>query len=479
MSASHSLFLLSLLLLSSFQAGSYESHQDLGDNRDFGGNRGRRGDSTSLTDDIPTTTLWNGEKMPLVGLSVENQFNGRVAKLTTEGLKDEQRIRLIDTSHATGNEESVAKGIRMGVKAFQEATGSKEEAGPVQVHVVTKVWYSYLGYERTRLSVQESLGRLEEAMSDPNVDLHVHVLLSWPRCYSNIDFMDCEGEEEALPDHVRQVGTAPHLDKENAWKDSWKALEEMYDEGILSGIGVSNFHQTEMEDLLELARVKPHIVQMNVWSLLNDPHLVDLCYRENIHIQVFDIVHGVLSKTHAVPHARHHLQMVANRLGKVASASNKNKGEETNYDSDITVSQVILKWLLDFGISVVPILPIPIDEGTLREYSAVTVSSIADLTDEYTEIVARSTEAVLLAKDLEEDAHVRVTFHADNRDLMLYYNPGPDEMQVGHILKGKSLEDNTHPGHTFRIYDFYRPDIYHDYTVEGQYGDHHHVHVDL
>jgi diketogulonate reductase-like aldo/keto reductase len=382
-----------------------------------------------LIDDIPTTTLNNGQIVPLVGLSVENHSNGRVAKLTEDGIREEHRIRLIDTSHNSNNEESVARGIRSGVRAFLDEanlslyrqrrvadadTDADTDGMAVQVHVVTKVHYTHLGYERTKLSVQESLGLLEEAAADPHVDLKVHVLLSWPRCYQNIESHDCDGEEEALAQHVKEAGPAPHLTDVDAWKSSWKALEEMYNDRLISSIGVSNFHQGEMEELLQMATVKPHIVQMNVWSLLNDPKLVDLCYRENIHIQIFDIVHGVFAMTKNVPHAHHHLKMVANLLGKDLSASSEDEQDEND---EITVSQVILKWLMHFEISVVPILPIPVDEVALREYSAVSVAKIPDLSDDYMNLVARSTEAVLLNEDLEEDAHVKVTFHADNRDL--------------------------------------------------------------
>eukprot|EP00529_Nitzschia_sp_RCC80_P023685 CAMPEP_0113496766 /NCGR_PEP_ID=MMETSP0014_2-20120614/30288_1 /TAXON_ID=2857 /ORGANISM="Nitzschia sp." /LENGTH=462 /DNA_ID=CAMNT_0000390693 /DNA_START=445 /DNA_END=1833 /DNA_ORIENTATION=- /assembly_acc=CAM_ASM_000159 len=458
----------------------------------------------SLIEDIPTTTLSNGEHIPLVGLSVENHSNGRVAKLTEEALKEEHRVRLIDTSHNSHNEESVAKGITAGVRAFLDevdltqyrttsgggdtttnddaATHNTHTVAAVQVHVVTKVHYTHLGYERTKLSVQESLNILDEAAADPHVDLKIHVLLSWPRCYTNIDSHDCDGEEEALPTHVKEAGPPPHVTDVDAWKASWKALEEMYNDGLLASIGVSNFHQDEMEELLEVAKVKPHIVQMNVWSLLNDPNLVDLCYREHVHIQIFDIVNGVFGKTSNVPHAHHHLQMVANLLGKDDSSSLAGSGDDMKVeenDVQITISQVILKWLMHFEISVVPILPIPVDEEALREYSAVTVSNIPDLTEEFMNLVAKSTEAVLLNQDLEEDAHVKVTFHADHEDLMLYWNPGPNEQQVGPILEGTTFEDNTHPGHTYRIYHFFKPDVYSDYVVDGDYGDHHHVHIEL
>ena len=56
------------------------------------------------------------------------------------------------------------------------------------------------------------------------------MLLHWPRCNDVIPWMNCEAEEEILPQSVRAVSVAPHLDKENSWKGSWKALEDLYTE---------------------------------------------------------------------------------------------------------------------------------------------------------------------------------------------------------------------------------------------------------
>jgi len=74
--------------------------------------------------------------------------------------------------------------------------------------------------------------------------------------------MECEKEEGNLPEYVKDAGPPPHLDKTNAWKNSWRALEDMYMEHeerrindtknsisggpYLESIGVSNF---ELEDM--------------------------------------------------------------------------------------------------------------------------------------------------------------------------------------------------------------------------------------
>ena len=164
--------------------------------------RGYTKQRDGLIDDVPTVTLSNDREMPLIGLGVGNLQANRVENMIYEGLKAENKVRLIDTAHASFNEKEVAKGITTGVKRFKN---SEKLDGRVQVHVVTKIWYTYLGYERTKLSVRESLEALGEAIKDPDVDLKVHFLIHWPRCYEGIEWMNCEQEEIDLPAVVKKV----------------------------------------------------------------------------------------------------------------------------------------------------------------------------------------------------------------------------------------------------------------------------------
>jgi diketogulonate reductase-like aldo/keto reductase len=427
-----------------------------------------------LIDDVPTIKLSNDREFPLVGLGVGNLQANRVENMIYEGLKSEHRIRMIDTAHASNNERSVARGITTGVKRFMDDTTTiKEVMGDndrVQVHVVTKVWYTYLGYVRTKMSVLQSLEELGEAMRDVNVDLKVHILIHWPRCHDGIEWMKCEEEENNLPENIRRL-PAPHLNKENAWKESWKALEDMYQSGdypALAGIGVSNFGIDDMEALIQMARVPPHIIQMNVWSLLNDPKLVETCNRNNVHIQVFNVMNGILGSIFNTPHAHHHLLMVASDLKKAMP-------EELA--SGVTASQVILKWLIQFGLSIIPRTS---NLDRLAENSAVKLAAIPDLDDKHLELVAHAVEAMLSGNDLDEDVYVTVTFHAKNQDMFLYFFMGEDkETQLSYIAKGDSFVEKTHPHHSFRLYNAYNPDVYHTYTVEGTYGEHQEIHVEL
>lgn len=107
--------------------------------------------------------LSNTYELPLVGFGIGNLQHDRIHLAVEEAVK--QGVQLIDTAAASKNEHLLAK-----------ALGGVSGGGDVQV--LTKVWYTHLGYERTLLSVKESAEKLGKT---PEI-----VILHWPRCNDNI-----------------------------------------------------------------------------------------------------------------------------------------------------------------------------------------------------------------------------------------------------------------------------------------------------
>ncbi|MGE6628804.1 aldo/keto reductase [Bacillus sp. NPDC077027] len=203
-----------------------------------------------------TKTLNNGVKMPGFGLGVFQIENGEelievVKTAITLG------YRSIDTASIYGNEESVGKGIQLGLK---EAGMRRED-----LFVTSKVWNADLGYETTISAYEESLKKLQLDY----LDLY---LIHWP--------------------------------VEEKYKDAWRALEFLYEQGKVRAIGVSNFQTHHLDELFKVAKVVPavnqveyhpkltqekvrtflkdHGIQMEAWSplmqgeLLKHPLLMEL-----------------------------------------------------------------------------------------------------------------------------------------------------------------------------------------------------------
>lgn len=415
------------------------------------------GKQSGSLEGILSSTLYNGVEIPLIGIDLDQTKGSETEELVIASLTGDSPIRLFDSSHVSQQEGNIAKGIVAGVHKLKD---SKRIQGRVEVHLVTKVWYTHLGYERTRLSVQESLRDLSPAIQDPNVDLKIHLLLHWPRCYVGIEWMHCQEEEDALPAAVRAAGPAPHLNKGKAWQESWKALEDIYGSkqafpNIVS-IGVANFKNGDMKAVMEESRVRPHLVQLNVWSLLNDPQTVHLCHQNSAAIQVFDVMNGIVTRASSTPHANGYLRKIAHEISPA--------------DDPVTTDQVIFKWLTSYGIAGLQVDP------------SLSLDGVLDLTDEHQKVVSHAVEAILTNTDMEDDIHVKVTFHADNQDMVLFYYPGPtdeDEMMIAYIKKGSSYDEPTHPRHAFRLYSAVDPHVYYDHIVDGYYGDAVDVHVEL
>ena len=406
-------------------------------------------------------TLANGHHIPLVGLGVGNSPYQHVSALVSEAIQNDKRTRLIDTSHASGNEDLVAEGIVDGA----ERLGQDEK---VEVHVVTKVWYTHLGYERTKLSVQDSLKALSPALKNNKVDLKIHLMLHWPRCYDSIEWMNCAEEEADLEDRVKNAGPNPARDPDS-WKESWKFFEDIYlsHEYPIESIGASNFHLHDLEHLNAFAKVQPHVLQVDLWSILYDSMLVEYCHKHDIHMQAFNIMHNTLTQPGTAPRAYNYIQKIANDLA-------------SEVELPVTPAQAVLAWLIQHGISVVPRTS---KLSRVEENSAVSVSTIPPFTEEQVEIMAQAVECYLTGDDMEKDIHAHVTFYAVDQDLMLYWmgeeGSEEDEVRVAVIRKGNSFNETTFPGHVFRTYNAYDKDEYLEHQVAVNYGEHQDIRVSL
>lgn len=449
--------------------GQTNLYRGFDNTRTRGGGR-QRNSNNGLIEDVPTTVLSNSVHLPLVGLGAGNLPAHLIETVIYEGLRSTNRIRLIDTAHASRNERDVARGIVSGVKRFKESQQLKNDAADpkqkVQVHLVTKIWYTYLGYERTKIAIEEIMVDLQDAIQNNNVHLRIHLLLHWPQCYDHIAWMDCEREEQNLPDRVRQAGPPPHLDRENAWKESWRSLEDVYQSTefpSIASIGVSNFEPPHIEYLVQSARVVPHLAQINAWNVVNNSPLLELYAQHKIHVQLYNVMNGFTHNMVDFPHAHHHLLMLANQL----------QIEDTD---NVDVSQVILKFMLQNEYSTITRTS---KLERLASNSALALERIPAMTDSQLEIASKAMTAIMNQRDMIEDVQVKVKFHAKESDLFIYWMKGDEEHQVAFVENGSSVEQSTFPNHKFKVYHAYEPDKYQTFSITSTYGETQDVHVEL
>jgi diketogulonate reductase-like aldo/keto reductase len=429
------------------------------------GSEAQVGSIVTYEDGMLMGVLSNNNKIPLVGVGVGNAHHAYVGAIVADAIQDDKKIRLIDTAHASRNEHLVVDGMLAGFETLLDGRDADTEK-KIQIHVVTKVWYTHLGYERSKIAVEESLAEFQPIIDNELIDFKIHILLHWPRCYEHIPWMECDKEEEELPDYVKNAGPNPSKDPDNAWKESWKLLEDMYlsDKYPIASIGISNFHLDDIEQMDSFSRIHPHILQVNIWSLLFDAQLVDHCHKHRIHVQVFNAIQGTVMKPEVAPRAYHHIQKIAYEMSD-------------EIDTVVTPAQVILAWLIQHGVSVIPRTS---RLARLEENSAISLANIPALSDMQVETVAHAVEAYLSGDDLAADIHVSVSFHAVNKDIMLYWQ-GQDgnEVRIAHVKQGEVFNETTYPNHIFRTYDASNKDIYLEHQIDANFGDHRSIRVEL
>lgn len=235
--------------------------------------------ASSLQD---TTTLHNGVAMPWLGLGV---FKVEEGQELIAAVKEAIRFgyRSIDTAAIYNNESGVGQAIR---EALAENPSIKRE----DLFVTSKVWNADLGYESTLAAFETSL----EKLGLDYLDLY---LIHWP--------------------------------VKGKYKDAWRALEQLYKDGRVRAIGVSNFHVHHLEDLLKDAAVVPMVNQVELHPRLSQEELVKFCAENRIQMEAWSpLMQGQLldDKT---------LQDIAAKHGK-------------------SIAQIILRWDLQRGIVTIP-----------------------------------------------------------------------------------------------------------------------------
>ncbi|MBC2002572.1 aldo/keto reductase [Listeria booriae] len=224
-----------------------------------------------------TKKFHNGQEIPLVGLGV---WKMRDEKEAIEAIQVaiESGYRAIDTAKVYENEEYVGQAIR--------ETGIAREA----LTITSKLWNADHGYDETLRAFDTTLKKLQLDY----LDLY---LIHWPVL---------------------------------AYKDSWRAMERLYNEGLIKSIGVSNFHQHHLENLFTTANEKPVIDQIEIHPLLSQKPL-------KAYLESQDIVHEAWS-----PLAQGGELLTNQTLQRIADKYN------------ITIPQVILRWHLNNGSVIIP-----------------------------------------------------------------------------------------------------------------------------
>lgn len=254
--------------------------------------------ATSLQDGL---RLPSGLVLPIAGFGTYKMKKGEAAGHVVEALK--AGYRLIDTAQVYENEADVGAAIR-------------ESGVPrAEVRVETKVWRSSHGYERTIKACNQSLRKL----GLDSIDLYV---IHWP------------GAKTGWP---LPKGTICPKDWTPALRNegTWRAMEQLYDEGKVKAIGVTNYSVRHLKELLKTCRIRPMVNQVELHPRLVQTELLDFCRQEGIAVQAYASLGSSDSNQQE--------NFFALPPVKAAAAAH-----------GVTPAQVLLRWALEKGALVVP-----------------------------------------------------------------------------------------------------------------------------
>lgn len=229
--------------------------------------------------------LSNHLTLPPIGYGTYNMSDEETEKAVKEALS--AGYRLIDGAAFYGNEKGVGKGIAV--------SGISRE----EILVTSKVWNRDRGYEKTKAAFQKTLSDLGLAY----LDLY---LIHWPA-------------------NTKKYG-APAI-REN--QETWRALEDLYMDGYIRSIGVSNFLPHHLEELAETARIMPMVDQLEIHPGWLQKEAVDYCQSRGIVVEAWAPLGRMTMAGDAA-------------ISSIADAHGK------------TAAQISLRWEIQHGI-----LPIP------------------------------------------------------------------------------------------------------------------------
>jgi len=227
---------------------------------------------------MKTVKLNNGIEMPILGFGVFQIAN---LKECENSVLDaiETGYRLIDTAASYMNETAVGKAIKKSGIAREE------------LFITTKLWVQDTGYENTKKAFAKSLNKLQ------------------------LDYLDL------------YLIHQPYGDVHG----SWRAMEELYKEGKVRAIGVSNFHPDRVMDLITFNEVVPAVNQVETHP-----------FNQQIDAQKFMTDHGVQIESWG-PFAEGRNNLFQNEvLTAIGGKYNK------------SVAQVVLCWLIQRNVVVIP-----------------------------------------------------------------------------------------------------------------------------
>ncbi len=253
----------------------------------------------------------NGDRMPVLGLGTWKSEAGEVGDAVRAAL--EIGYRHIDCALIYGNEPEIGAALE---KALADGVVKREE-----LWITSKLWNNAHAPEDVRPA-------FEQTRRDLRVDYVDLYLIHWPIALK---------KGVLIPETADQFVS---LD-EQPIADTWTEMEKLVDDGLAKQIGVSNFSVKKLTELKASARIPPTVNQVEMHPYLQQPELLEWCNTND----VFVTGYAPLGSGDRPDRLRSDEEVMLLKDPTLAAIAAR---------AGITAAQVLLRWALQRGTSVIP-----------------------------------------------------------------------------------------------------------------------------
>ncbi|KAG8195912.1 hypothetical protein JTE90_001146 [Oedothorax gibbosus] len=196
--------------------------------------------------------------MPIIGLGTWKSKPGQVLEAVKAAI--DIGYRHVDCALAYQNENEVGQAIQ---EKINDKTITRED-----IFVTSKLWNTYHRKEKVIECCQRSL----KALGLDYLDLY---LIHWPMAYKEGDDLFPKNEKgEMLMENVD-------------FTDTWKGMEECFEKGLVKSIGLSNFNSQQIKKVIDSAKIKPTVLQVECHPYLNQNKLIEFCKTLDIAVTAY------------------------------------------------------------------------------------------------------------------------------------------------------------------------------------------------
>lgn len=206
---------------------------------------------------MQTIQFANGDTMPIFGLGTWKSNPGDVYKAVKEAIRI--GYRHIDCAPIYGNEAEVGQALS---EAFAEGAVSRDE-----LWITSKLWNNAHEPRDVQPAIEKTLADLQLE----SLDLF---LVHWPVAIRRDVLFHKTGSDLVSLDEL-------------PISETWEAVESLADKGLCKHIGVSNFSVPKLRALVEGARLKPEMNQIELHPYLQQPAMLEFCDSNGIFLTAY------------------------------------------------------------------------------------------------------------------------------------------------------------------------------------------------